>query len=141
MTRAVAQREIVLAGVALVAIVLALLISSRVTDSSGASSDVPEAVPAPGGGWYTALAAPYRIEEDAPTTACGHRADETTQGVAHPVLPCGTKLYLAYGDQEVLTEVVDRGTGAPGRVFDVTRPLARRLGLSGVQTVRWRFAR
>jgi hypothetical protein len=61
--------------------------------------------------------------------------------VAHPVLPCGTKLFLAYGDQEVLTEVVDRGSGAPGRVFDVTQPLARRLGLSGVQTVRWRFAR
>jgi Lytic transglycolase len=138
---AVAQREIVLAGVALVAIVLALLVASLGDDSSAASQDVPEAVPAPGGGWYTALAAPYRVKQDAPTTACGHRADETTQGVAHPVLPCGTKIYLAYGDQEVLTEVVDRGSGAPGRIFDVTQPLARRLELGGVQTVRWRFAR
>jgi hypothetical protein len=139
---AVAQREIVLAGVALVAIVLALLLVSRGDDARSTTPDVPEAVPAPvEGGWYVALAAPYRVKRDAPTTACGHRADESTQGVAHPVLPCGTKIYLAYGDQEVLTEVVDRGSGAPGRVFDVTQPLARRLGLSGVQTVRWRFAR
>jgi Lytic transglycolase len=139
--RSVAQRQIVLAGAALVAIVLALLVASLGDDSSSASNDGPEAVPAPGGGWYTALAAPYRVNREAPTTACGHRADETTQGVAHPVLPCGTKLYLGYGEQEVLTEVVDRGSGAPGRVFDVTAPLARRLGLDGVRTVRWRFAR
>jgi rare lipoprotein A (peptidoglycan hydrolase) len=136
-----AQRQIALAAAALVAIVLALLVASLGDDSSSATSGVPEAVPAPGGGWYTALAAPYRVKRDAPTTACGHRADETTQGVAHPVLPCGTKIYLAYGDQEVLTEVVDRGSGAPGRIFDVTEPLARRLGLDGVRTVRWRFAR
>jgi hypothetical protein len=141
-TRAVAQREAVLAAVALVGIVLALVLASLRDEPAGASGELPEAVPAPvEGGWYAALAAPYRIETDAPTTACGHKADGTTQGVAHPVLPCGTKLYLRYGDQEVLTEVVDRGTGAPGRVFDVTQPLARRLGLAGVQTVRWRFAR
>jgi hypothetical protein len=40
----------------------------------------------------------------------------------------------------VLTEVVDRGTGVPGREFDVTAPLARRLGLRGTQPVQWRFA-
>ena len=81
MNPALAQREIVLAGVALAAIVLALVIASLGDDgSSGASSDLPEAVPAPvEGGWYEALAAPYRVSRDAPTTACGHRADETTQ--------------------------------------------------------------
>jgi hypothetical protein len=141
MSSTVAQRQVVLAGAALVAIVIALLVASLGDDSSVASSDLPEAVPAPGGGWYTALAAPYRVKQNATTTACGHRADASTQGVAHPVLPCGTKIYLAYGDQQVLTEVVDRGSGAPGRVFDVTQPLARRLGLAGVQTIRWRFAR
>ena len=143
MNPALAQREIVLAGVALAAIVLALVIASLGDDgSSGASSDLPEAVPAPvEGGWYEALAAPYRVSRDAPTTACGHRADETTQGVAHPVLPCGTKIYVRFGEQEVLTEVVDRGTGAPGRGFDVTQPRARRLGRADVQTVHWRVAR
>ena len=142
MSPALAQREIVLAAVALLAIVVALVVASRDGDSSAAAPELPEAVPAPvEGGWYEALAAPYRVDADAPTTACGHRADDATQGVAHPVLPCGTKLYVRYGDVEVLTEVVDRGTGAPGRVFDVTRPLARRLGLGGIDTIRWRFAR
>lgn len=143
MRRGLAQREIALAGAALLAIVVAFVVASVAdgSDSSGEEPALPQAVPAPGGGWYQALAAPYRFRRDAPTTACGHRPDASTLGVAHPVLPCGTKIYLRYGDREVLTQVVDRGTGAPGRVFDVTSALADRLGLRGVQTVSWRFAR
>jgi hypothetical protein len=40
----------------------------------------------------------------------------------------------------VLTQVIDRASGVPGREFDVTAALARRIGLRGVQPIRWRFA-
>jgi rare lipoprotein A (peptidoglycan hydrolase) len=51
------------------------------------------------------------------------------------------KLFIAYKDQVVLTQVVDRGPSVPGREFDVTRALARKLGLQGTQQIRWRYAR
>jgi hypothetical protein len=62
-------------------------------------------------------------------------------GVAHPVLPCDTKLYIAYGERQVLTQVLGPGPRVPGHEFELTRALARRLGLSGTQPVRWRYAR
>jgi rare lipoprotein A (peptidoglycan hydrolase) len=95
-------------------------------------------VPPAGGGWYRATVAPYR--PGAGRTACGQRATPRTLGVAHPVLPCGAKVVLRYGDVQVLTQVIDRGTGAPGREFDLSAELARRMGLEGVQAIRWRFA-
>jgi rare lipoprotein A (peptidoglycan hydrolase) len=67
--------------------------------------------------------------------------DKTTMGVANPVLPCGVKIYLQYNGTQVLTQVIDRGPDVPGREFDVTRALAKRLGLVGTRTIRWRFAR
>ena len=64
-----------------------------------------------------------------------------TAGVAHPVLPCGAKIYINFDGKQVLTQVIDRGHTAPGRKFDVTQALAKLLGLQGTQTIRWRFAR
>ena len=98
-------------------------------------------MPVPGSGWYRALAAPYPAATSRERTSCGQRLWPKTLGVAHPVLPCGVKLYISYGDKLVLTQVVDRGPGAPGRDFDVTRALAARLGLVGTQQIRWRYAR
>ena len=57
------------------------------------------------------------------------------------MLPCGAKIYLAFGRKRVLTQVVDRGPAEPGREFDLTPALARLIGLHGVQAVRWAFAR
>jgi hypothetical protein len=56
------------------------------------------------------------------------------------VLPCGAKIIIRFEGTDVLTQVIDRGTGVPGREFDLTAELARRIGLRGVQPVRWRFA-
>ena len=64
-----------------------------------------------------------------------------TEGVAHPVLPCGVRLYIRFHGREVLTQVVDRGPNVPGREFDITKALANRLDLHGTQTIQWRFAR
>jgi rare lipoprotein A (peptidoglycan hydrolase) len=137
---ALAEREVALAGVALVALVLALALAA-LARGAGTPDQGPQSVPAPDGGWYRALAAPYRLDARSKRTACGHPATPRTLGVAHPVLPCGAKIMLAYDGQEVLTQVIDRGTGVPGREFDVTAALARHLGLRGVQPIEWRFAR
>ena len=59
----------------------------------------------------------------------------------HPVLPCGVKVYIAYGGTELLTEVIDGRMKRQGRQFELTEALAQRLGIDGTQQVRWRFAR
>jgi len=46
-------------------------------------------------------------------TACGQVIEPRTEGVAHPVLPCGVKLYLTYEGRHVLTQVIDRGPYVP----------------------------
>lgn len=138
MSPALAQRQLILAGAALLALVAALAVAAAADSSSG--GDDVASVPAAGGGWYRALAAPYRLGPDVERTACGQRATPRTLGVAHPVLPCGAKIVLRYGDVQVLTQVIDRGTGVPGREFDLTAALAARIGLAGVEPIRWRFA-
>ena len=55
------------------------------------------------------------------------------------MLPCGAKVFLLFGGQEVLTEVIDHRLSA-GRQFDLTPALATRLGVEGTQEIRWRFA-
>jgi rare lipoprotein A (peptidoglycan hydrolase) len=73
-------------------------------------------------------------------TACGDLVGPGTEGVSHPVLPCGVRLYVTYHGVHVLTEVIDRGPYVPGREFDLTPALAARLGLSGVQVIGWSYA-
>ena len=92
-------------------------------------------------GYYTSLAAPYSPTPRHPRTACGEAFTEALQGVAHPVLPCGVKVYIRFDGHEVLTQVVDRGPNIPGRDFAITKALADRMGLHGTQTIEWRYAR
>jgi rare lipoprotein A (peptidoglycan hydrolase) len=129
-TTSVGLRAAALAGVALLGIAIALAVSQGSGDK--------EQLPPPAGQWYSALAAPYTPKSN--KSACGVRLGPKTAGVAHPVLPCGAKIYIEFQGREVLTQVIDRGHTAPGRVFDVTRTLAKMLRLQGTQTVRWRFA-
>jgi rare lipoprotein A len=74
-------------------------------------------------------------------TACGGVLRPDSEGVAHPTLPCGARIFIVFHGKTVLTQVVDRGPYKPGRQFDVTDALARRLGLSGVQLIHWSYAR
>ena len=122
-----------LGGVALIAIAIAL----AVTQGSRHSSGLPPAA----GSWYSALAAPYAPSTGKSKSACGVAIGATTVGVAHPVLPCGVKLYVEYKGKQVLTQVIDRGHTVPGREFDLTQALARLLHVEGTQTIQWRFAR
>jgi hypothetical protein len=73
-------------------------------------------------------------------TACGGVLQASTYGIAHPTLPCGARIIIDYKGQRVLTQVVDRGPYEPGRQFDVTDALARKLGLEGVKPVHWSYA-
>ena len=134
------QRALWLAGITLVAAVAALAITRRDT---GSSRNLPGAVAVPGtkNGYYTAKAAPYGPTAAHRRTACGKPFLKTTEGVAHPVLPCGVRLYIRFQGREVLTQVVDRGPNVPGRDLDITKALANRLDLHGTQTIQWRFAR
>ena len=132
MTAVAGLRAAVLAGVALLGIAIALAVSHR--------SHHTQALPSPAGQWYSALAAPYTPSSTQEKSACGVVIGPSTAGVAHPVLPCGAKLYIEFDGRQVLTQVIDRGHTAPGRTFDVTRALAKLLGLQGSQTIRWRFA-
>jgi rare lipoprotein A (peptidoglycan hydrolase) len=118
-----------------VAALVSLALSSPRRDSGKSS------LPQPVSTWYTALAAPYNPARTRSRTACGQRLDAKTLGVAHPVLPCGVKIYISYGGKRVLTQVIDRGLKAPGREFYVTKALADRIGLHGTRSLRWTYAR
>jgi rare lipoprotein A (peptidoglycan hydrolase) len=134
---ATARRTVALGGVALIAAVLALALGSR--DLRGSNDS--EALPQPARTWYRALAAPYGPSKTRRRTQCGALLGPETLGVAHPVLPCGVKVYIAYGGTRVLTQVIDRGPFVPGREFDITKALADKIGLHGTQPIRWTFAR
>jgi hypothetical protein len=137
---AIAQRVVLLGAVALLAGLGALVIAERI-DIAQSSSNLPEPVPAPGGGWYRALAGPESQAEYERTTACGITLERRTLGVSHPVLVCGAKIYIGHGDTEILTQVVGRGPGNAAVQFGLTDALARELGVRGRQMIRWRFAR
>jgi rare lipoprotein A (peptidoglycan hydrolase) len=127
------QRQAALAAVALVAAVGALAVTAK---TRGESSKLPQPE-----GSYPALAGAMAPAAVGRKTACGGTILAATEGVAHPTLPCGARIYIAYRGKHVLTQVVDRGPYVPGREFDVTPALAQRLDLQGVQAIRWSYAR
>ena len=134
MSSTVVQRAVWLAAITLIVGVAALALARR---SGGGHDKVPGAV----GAYYTSRAAPYGPTPSHRRTACGEPFTFKLQGIAHPTLPCGVKLYIRFGGKQVLTEVVDRGPNVPGRDFDITKGLADRIGLHGTQTIHWRYAR
>jgi hypothetical protein len=136
----VALRLLALAALALVAAVVAVAVSRAGGNEGANTSALPDAAPAPDGGWYRALAAPAPTVTKPTQTACGARLDAKTLGIAHPVLPCNVKLYIEYDGRRVLTQVIDRGPQGGGREFELTKALADRIGLKGVALVQWRFA-
>jgi hypothetical protein len=140
MSAAFAQRALLLGAVTLLGVVVALGIAERRQEAKS-SSDLPQAVPAPGGGWYHALAGLESPSAYGRTTACGATLERDTLAVSHPVLLCGAKIYLGHGDTEILTQVVARGPGSAAVQFGLTDALARELGVRGRTTIRWRFAR
>ena len=139
MPAVVAQRLLVLAAVALLAGLAALAVGEWQSDDANATPQPTGAV-APGGGWYSALAASRGPAGDAERTTCGFILTAKSLGVTHPVLPCGARLLVRFGGQTVLTEVIDNKLKSAGRQFELTERLAVMLGLDGTQEIDWRFA-
>jgi hypothetical protein len=137
---AFAQRLLALAAAALLAGVFGVALSQAGRDST--ESALPEPAVGPWGGWATALAgvAPQAPREGR-KSGCDWVVLPRTQGVVHPTLPCGARLYVEYGGRQALTQVVARFPVGQGRRLDLTPRLARRLGLEGVREVRWAFTR
>jgi rare lipoprotein A len=133
MTPRLAQREVALAGLALLAVAVSLAVTAQ-TRTSSSNLPRPE-------GSYLALAGSSGPAAFGRRTACGGVIHPETIGVSHPTLPCGARVFITYKGQTVLTQVVDRGPYVPGRQFDLTDALARRLGLRGVQEIHWAYAR
>jgi hypothetical protein len=129
-----AQRLIIVAGAGLVAAVVGLAIAS----SRGGSGD-GGGLPARVGSWYHARAAPMSRDLEGTTTACGVRLSAKSLGIADPVLPCGAKLYIGYGDQDILTQVIAVGPAPGGARFGMTPALAQTLGIERTVTVRWGY--
>jgi len=127
-----AQQVAALGAVLLLAAVVAYAVISR---RHHETSTLPPAV-----GSYSALAGSSGVVAYGKRTACGQILGPRTEGVGHPVLPCGVKIYLTYDGRRVLTQVIDRGPSVPGRQFELTEALAHRLGLVGVQRIAWSYA-
>jgi hypothetical protein len=138
LSAALAQREVALAGVALLAAVVAVAIASpRHENTAGHLNPVF----VPGGGWYTALAGARPVRYGTRTN-CGVALRPSTRGVVDSVLPCNVKLFVSFGKSDrILTQVVARRPIVPGRRFDVTPALADDLGIHGIQRIKWVYAR
>jgi rare lipoprotein A len=68
-------------------------------------------------------------------TACGIELTETTMGVAHRELPCGTQVQIALGEHVIVVPVIDRGPFANGADWDLTQAAAQQLGMTGTSRI------
>jgi hypothetical protein len=111
-------------------------------NESTARASGPQPAVGQGTGWSSAVAGVARAyPARGRRSHCGWLLRPTTLGVVHPVLPCGTKMFVELHGKRVFTEVVDRGPVPSREDFDLTVALAARLGLAGTDDVRWAFAR
>ena len=127
-----ATREIGLGALALLAGAIALAVSAQTRHHT---STGPKPV-----GNYLALAGSSGPAAFGRKTACGGVITNETEGVAHPTLPCGVRIFFTFHGHTVLVPVIDRGPYTQGREFDLTDALARRVGLRGVQEIHWSYA-
>jgi hypothetical protein len=138
---ALAQRQIALAGLALLAGIVALGLGAQKHSSS---PKLPNSIPAPGGGWFQAIATSRgsTFTRKHVDPACGYAVGPSTdEGVANPVLPCDSKIYIQFGDRLLLTQVIARGPSSSEADFEIPPLLAQRLDLHGSQIIGWRYAR
>jgi hypothetical protein len=131
---ALLRRQAALAGVALLAAIAALALA-RLDGLGGGEAVVPISPR-----WLEASASIWTPGPGGQTSACGVVLTPGTRGLAHPVLPCGVELLVSFEGRTVQAEVVDRGPHGGSAELELTEALARDLGFSGTQPIRWRFA-
>ena len=141
MNAPLAQRQIALAGLALLAGIVALGLTAQKQSSP---PKLPNSIPAPGGGWFqaTATSRGSTFARSHLDGACGNVVGpRSDKGVASATLPCATKIYIQFGDKLALTDVVARGPSGSEADFEIAPVLAQELGLKGNQLIDWRYAR
>lgn len=126
-----------LAAAALACGLVALAVQASRDDAKAPAEALGAVAP---GGWYTAFAASRGVAGDAERTTCGVILTARSLGVTHPVLPCGAKILIRFGNETVFTEVIDNRLKSPRTQFELTEGLAREVGLDGTQRLDWRFA-
>ncbi len=88
----------------------------------------------------TGLASWYGEECEGNLTANGEVFDYQALTAAHPTLPFGTRIKVTNlrNNRSLVLRINDRGPGIPGRLVDLSKEAARRLGFfrSGVVPVR-----
>jgi rare lipoprotein A (peptidoglycan hydrolase) len=133
------ERQVALAGVALVAMLGGLVLGHEAPRDAPTAAKRAQTVRV-AGKWYEATVGVYGPGLFGRTSTCGLKLTRRTRGVAHPVLPCGARIEVSHGGARVATRVIDNGPYGGSEDFDLTQALAADLGLSGVEVVRWRFA-
>jgi hypothetical protein len=131
------ERQVALAAVALLAVLggLALARSDAPDEPSPPPRALTVAVP-----WNQAAVAVYGPGFYGRTTECGIRLTRQTAGIGHPQLPCGARIVVSHGGREIEARVIDRRSFGSREEFALTQALAARLGVTGIELVRWRFA-
>lgn len=69
-------------------------------------------------------------------TASGEKFDPERFTAAHRTLPFGTELDVTHGSKTVTVTVTDRGPFVKGRVIDLSKAAARKLGMLEKGTAR-----
>ena len=72
--------------------------------------------------------------------SCGFVLGPRSLGLSSPLYPCRTKIWLHVNGSEVLTQIISRSAPPPGATFEVSRALARKIGLEETREIEWRFA-
>jgi rare lipoprotein A len=95
-----------------------------------AAAPAPAAAPS-GDHRMEGLAAYYSNRLNGRRTANGQVFDQNALTAAHPTLPYGTKVKVTNtkNGKSVVVRINDRGPTQPGRVIDLTRAAAGRLGM------------
>lgn len=81
--------------------------------------------------------ASYYGYESGPITASGERFDPRMMTAAHKTLPFGTMVRVFYPrtSKSVLVRINDRGPFISGRVIDLSKYAAKKIGLDNVDKV------
>jgi len=111
-------------------------IPSRSSGGGGGGVSVPFTG---GDGWSYAVASWYGPGFYGNRTACGQTYTESSWGVAHKSLPCGTLVQFRHNGRVVTAPVIDRGPYIAGRTWDLSAALCRALGHCYTAGIYWRF--
>jgi rare lipoprotein A len=112
---------------------------SAPANPAAVTAPAPAPAPAPAAG-MEGLAAYYSDRLDGRKTASGQAFDQSKLTAAHPTLPFGTmvKVTNTRNNRSVVVRINDRGPTQAGRVIDLSRAAASKLGMlrSGLAPVK-----